>query len=124
MIIKVINLGNDDWSRPALQNIETGNIYVDINLGEGSADWHICTTEGEPLARVGKDVVFEVVADPDADDTDEDHITFFNGLGERIDCTTVDHGASDRVIWSLFAEFGHKRGTGTWFEREPHTGVC
>lgn len=121
MIIAVKSLGNDAFSRPVLQNIETGHVYADINLGQGVADWHILTTEGEPLHRVGKEVVFEVI---DESEPDEDHITYFNGFGERLDCTTVDRDASDRHVWDLFAEFGHKRGPATYFEREPHTGEC
>ena len=121
MIIQVRNVGNDGFSRPTLQNIKTGHIYSDINLGLGTPDWHILTTEGEPLARIGKEVVFEVIDEPEHD---EDHITFFNGDGERIDCTTVDSDASDRSIWNLFAEFGHKRTPDIRFQREPHTGEC
>lgn len=121
MIIAVKSLGNDAFSRPVLQNIETGHVYADINLGQGVADWHILTTEGEPLHRVGKEVVFEVI---DESEPDEDHITYFNGFGERLDCTTVDRDASDRFVWSLFRERGFSRTPDTRFQREPHTGEC
>lgn len=60
-IIQVTSLGADEWSRPTLRNIQTGHIYVDINLGEGVPDWHSTTDEGEPLARLRKDIVFEIV---------------------------------------------------------------
>lgn len=61
MLIPVRNLGMDFWSRPTLQNTRTGTIYADINCGDGEADWHACTDEGEPLVRISKKVVFQVI---------------------------------------------------------------
>lgn len=60
-IIQVESLGSDEWSRPVLRNAQTGQIYVDIGLGAGVPDWHTVTDEGEPLARLRKDIVFEIV---------------------------------------------------------------
>ncbi len=61
MILQVESLGNDEWSRQTLRNVKSGRIYVDINLGEGTPDWHSTTDWGEPLGRLRKDIVFEVV---------------------------------------------------------------
>ncbi len=58
---QVEQLGNDEWSRPTLRDVETGAVFVDINLGEGTPDWHTTTDEGEPLGRIRKDIVFEIV---------------------------------------------------------------
>ena len=59
-VVRVEDLGNDEWSRPQLRNIETGAIYVDINCGDGEPDWHTTTDEGEPQSRIRKDVIFEI----------------------------------------------------------------
>jgi len=61
-VIQAVSLGNDEWSRPTLKTVKTGQILVDINLGEGLPDWHTTTSDGEPLARIKKDIVFEIVA--------------------------------------------------------------
>lgn len=60
-VIQVIHIGNDEWSRPTIRTVKSGQILVDINLGEGTPDWHTTTSDGEPLARVKKDFVFEIV---------------------------------------------------------------
>lgn len=61
VLVQVRSLGNDEWSRPQLQNVKSGRIYADINLGVGRPDWHVLTTEGEPLTRIRPNVVFEIV---------------------------------------------------------------
>jgi len=60
-VVQVVDLGNDEWSRPTLRTVKSGAILVDINLGEGTPDWHTTTSDGEPLARIKKDIVFEIV---------------------------------------------------------------
>lgn len=60
-VIQVISLGNDEWSRPTLKTVKSGQILVDINLGEGTPDWYTTTSDGEPLSRIKKDIVFEIV---------------------------------------------------------------
>ena len=61
MLIQVEPLGENFWSQPQLRHVKTGMVFVDINLGEGVPDWHTTTSEGEPLARIRKDIVFEIV---------------------------------------------------------------
>ncbi len=75
MIIQVTALGADEWSRPMLRNVQNGQIYVDIGLGDGVPDWHTVTDEGEPLARLRKDIVFEIIdLGPDGEDGDDDPV--------------------------------------------------
>lgn len=43
--------GEDDWSRPIYKDHD-GNVYVDINLGQGKPSIHTVTDSGEPLSPV------------------------------------------------------------------------
>lgn len=61
MLRQVEDLGVNYWSQPSFRDLETGMVFVDVNLGQGVPDWHMTTSEGEPIAPVRKDLVFEVI---------------------------------------------------------------
>jgi hypothetical protein len=66
MKIQVKKLQPDDFDRPRLKDIKTGMVFADINLGDprfGPPDWCTTTRDGEPIASIRKDVVFEVIGD-------------------------------------------------------------
>lgn len=66
MKIQVKRISPDDWDRPRYKNINTGAIYADITLGDrryGPPSWHTTTSDGEPIAPIREDVVFEVIGE-------------------------------------------------------------
>ena len=68
--LKVKKLPADFWSRPCLQNIQTGRIYVDVSCGDERyqptkynipGDWHTVTEEDEPDRSLRPDINFILV---------------------------------------------------------------
>lgn len=59
MAVKAKLTGNcDDWDRPIAINTLVNEIYVDINLGVGKADWHTVTPRwGEPCFPIEIELV-------------------------------------------------------------------
>jgi len=65
--VHVKRLPEDYWSRPRLQNIDSGKIYADISCGDSRyqpreynipGDWHSVTREGEPDCPLKPDIEF------------------------------------------------------------------
>jgi hypothetical protein len=68
--LNVKRISPDWWSRPRLENIKTGRIYVDVSCGDERyqpvkynipGDWHTITEEEEPLGRLKPDINFILV---------------------------------------------------------------
>ena len=59
MVVKAKLTGNcDDCDRPIAINTVVNEIYVDINLGVGKANWHTVTPGwGEPCFPIEIDLV-------------------------------------------------------------------
>lgn len=66
-VLPVRVIGEDEWGRPMIISVRSGQIYVDISCGASDdttnglkGEWYWVTSDGEPCDTAGAEFRFEV----------------------------------------------------------------